>query len=200
MIVQALVIVLVVLIIANFAVGVFNRVSPPCINAEEYFQGAKRMPDGAVAGLGSIPTHTWSDYVGAARFSTGVPGTIGLTSYSAQKNGYIGDTKDSMEGYINPTINSMAEDDPSDCKDNTISDEASNAIDNVLQLGKKNKSKTDSQTAVADKSGSLSEFEVNMEGIMSKNSDKSGLKGRHMSVAHQTARDGYTSRPGDKDA
>ncbi len=199
MIVQALLIVLVILIIANFAVGIFNKVSPPCMNAEEYFQGAKRMPDGAAAGLGSIPTHTWNDYVGAARFSTGVPGTVGLTSYANQKNGYIGDTRDSTEGYVNPVVHAMAEDDPSDCKDHNVGEAASNAIDAVLQPGKKGKAKTESQTNITDKSGSLSEFEVSMEGIMSKNTDKSQLKGRHMSVAHQTARDGYTSRPGDRD-
>lgn len=198
MIVQGLIIVLIVLVVANFAVGIFNTVSPPCNDANEYFQGASRMPDGATAGLGSIPTHAGHDYVGAARFATGVPGTIGLTSYANQKNGYIGDTRDVSEGYINPIINELGSDDPSDCKDHQVGEAASNAIDAILQPGKKGKAKTESTTNISDKSGSLSEFEVSMEGIMSKNIDKSTLRGKHMSLAHQTARDGYTSRPGDK--
>ncbi len=201
MIVQGLLILLVILVIANFALGMFNAVSPPCSSASEYFQGAKRMPDGAAAGLGSIPTHTWQDYVGAKRVATGIPGVIGLTSYNNQKNGYIGNTQDSLEGYVNPVVHDMAETDASDCQDRhqrEVSEEATNAIDAVLQPGKKGKAKTESETDVSAKAGSLTEFEVSMEGIMSKNIDKSSLRGKHMSLAHQTARDGYTSRPGDK--
>ena len=197
MIIQGLLIVLVILVIANFAVGFFNQVSPPCMDANEYFQGARRMPDGAAAGLGSIPTHTWQDYVGARRVATGIPGVIGLQSYN-QKNGYIGDTRDSMENYINPVVNALDDEDPSDCADKHVSQEATDAIDNILQPGKKGKAKTESQTSVSDKANSLSEFEISMEGIMSKNIDKSNLKGRHMPLAYNTARDGYTSRPGDK--
>lgn len=194
MIIQGLLIVLVVLIVANFAVGFFNQVSPPCMDASEYFQGAKQLPDGAVAGLGSIPTHTWQDYVGAMRVDTGIPGVIGLQSYNQknnQKNGYIGDTSDSMESYINPVVSAFNNDDPSDCAEH-ISTEATDAIDNILQPGKKGRA----QSLACDKPGSLSEFEVNMECVTSKNSET--LKGRHMSLAHNTARDGYTSRPGDK--
>ena len=198
MLIQGLIILLVILIIANFALGIFNNVSPPCMNADEYFRGVKQLPDDAVAGFGSIPTHTWRDYVGAARVPGATPGTIGLTSYANQKNGYIGNTQNTLETYINPVVREMAEDDPSDCKDHTISEEASNAIDAVLQPGKKGKAKTESKTSVSTLNNSLNEFEISMEGIKSKNADKSTLKGHHMSLTHQTIRYGYTSRPGDK--
>lgn len=194
MIVQGLLIILVILIIANFAIGFFNQLSPPCMDANEYFRGARMLPDGATVGLGSIPTHTWNDYIGAKRVDMGIPGVIGLTSYN-QKNGYIGDTRDSMESYINPVISALNDEDPSDCADKQVSQEAGDAIDNILQPGKKGK---ESKEEIKYDNKSLADFEINMEGLTSKNVDKSALKGKHMSLAHNIARDGYTSRPGDK--
>lgn len=198
MVIQALLTVLVILVIANFAIGIYNQVDPPCMNANEYFQGATKLPDGAVSGLGSIPTHTDRDYVGAARVATGIPGTIGFKSHN-QKNGYIGDTTDKTDNYVNPVISAMKENDASDCRDNQVSEEASNAIDALLRPGKLSKANTESITSISEKKSSLSEFEVSMEGIATKQTDKTSLKGRNMSVIHQTARDGYTSRPSDRD-
>jgi len=195
MIVQALIIILVILVIANFSVGFFNKVSPPCMDAAEYFDGGRRLPDGAVAGLGSIPTHTSFDYIGARRVPTGIPGTIGLTSWN--KNGYIGNIDSSVEGYINPIVKEIAEDDASDCRDHLekdVSQKASDAIDNIFQPNKKAKA----EASKAPKGPSLTEHEVSFDAIESRKSSREGLTGRHMSLAHNTARDGYTSRPGDK--
>ena len=190
MIIKGLIIILVILIIANFAIGIFNRMAPPCMDADEYFQGAYRLPDDAAAGLGSIPTHTWQDYTGAKLVATGQPGVIGLTSHN-QKNGYIGNTYDRTEGYINPVIKSLEDDDPSDCKDQEISQKAKDAIDDILQPGKR---KTCNPTHKVAKAESLTEYDAS---ALTKTVDKSMLK-NHRSMSHNTARDGYTSRPGDK--
>jgi hypothetical protein len=159
------------------------------MDANEYFQGARLIPDGAVAELGSIPTHTWQDYIGAKRVATDIPGIIGLTSNN-QKNGYIGDFQDSIDNYTNPVINAFDEERISNYNNLQVSKEADDAINNILQP----EVKKDNIITITDKKGSLSEFDVSMEGIMSKNIDRSNLKGRHMYLAHNTARDGYTSK------
>lgn len=190
MIVIALIILLVILIISNFAVGIFNKMVPPCSADNEYFQNAKRLPDDAVIGLGSIPSHAGFDYVGAATVATGTPGVIGLTSYpSLQKNGYMDlSTNGTIEGYLNNM--SVTEEDPSDCD---ISCKASNAIDNILQTGKKYNSNSDGVMISSTKAGSLNEFEVSMKDILSKNNNQKKNRKNHASLAHSSERDGYCS-------
>ncbi len=207
MIIQGLLIVLAVLIIANFGVGVLNRISPPCTDAIEYFQGAARMPDGVSAGLGSIPTHTWRDFVGARRVQTGDPNVIGLTSYN-QKNGYIGKfSNETFDNCTNSSLVSIMGDDSSDCSDRLddesgkeISKEATDAIDDILNPNKKNARDAVRHPLINNqmKAASLEDFEIDTDAVVERNTRTTSLKGRHMSLAHNTARDGYTSRPMDK--
>ncbi len=183
---QALVIILVIMIVSNFAVGIFNKMVPPCGDSSEYFQNASKLPDGAVMGLGSIPSHTGFDYVGAARLDAG-GGIIGLTSYpSAQKNGYVNEKSKSIEGYI--TQMHTTEEDPSDC---AVSTKAKDEISNILQTGKKHRANADSRIVSNSKAGSLNEFEVSMEGIMTKNKLKKATSKNHRDLSHNSLRDGY---------
>lgn len=105
MILEALIIILVILVLANFALGVINRVFPPCADASEYFKGVKMLPDGVSAELGSIPTHTYHDYVGVKTFSTGIPGTMGITSWNNDKiEGYVTLAEPLMEELVDDGI------------------------------------------------------------------------------------------------
>jgi hypothetical protein len=191
MIIQALIIVLVILIIGNFALGFFNALSPPCANYRDFFKNGAQLPDDAAQGLGSIPTHSGFNYVGARVVSDG-RGGIGLTSHN--KNGYIGDSSDnSFESFMSKTGQDLCKDDPADCKIN-ISTKAADEISNILQPGKNN--------VVVDnynhkKGVQLNEWEISAASIQSKNNIKNSLKNDYRTLAHQTARDGYTSRPGD---
>jgi hypothetical protein len=83
MIVQATVILLVILIVANIGVGVYNQFYPPCFDADEYFKGARRLPDGAIAELGSIQSGTDRHYVGARIVETDDPTVIGIKSWNS---------------------------------------------------------------------------------------------------------------------
>jgi hypothetical protein len=189
MIIQALSIVLVIMVVSNIAVGVLNKASSSCSDGKDYFQGARNMPDGAVAGLGSIPTHVGFDYVGAARVATGVPGVIGLTSYpSMQKNGYLNNKPKTIEGYVTSMNLNTNDEDPSD---SAVSNKATEAINSILQPGKTHKPNKDVVKVTADKAGSLNEFEVGMESIHAKNSDRKTAYANHRVLSHTSVRDGY---------
>lgn len=83
MIVQAVVILLVILIVANIGVGAYNQFYPPCFDADEYFKGSRDLPDGSIAELGSIPSGTDMKYVGARTVETDDPTVIGLKSWNS---------------------------------------------------------------------------------------------------------------------
>jgi hypothetical protein len=61
MLVKGIIIVLVILLVANVGLSAFKKCSP----VDEYFSSAKRLPDGRLAALGSIPSGTDINYVGA---------------------------------------------------------------------------------------------------------------------------------------
>jgi hypothetical protein len=187
MILQGLVILLVILIVSNVIVGVYNRISPPCQDAEEFFRGAKMLPDGASASLGSIPTSSDHYYMGAKTVPTGIPGVIGITSH----NTYLGSSK--QENYINPVVNEMSENESDctdKCKNEKISDEAKEAINNIFPIKKSHDNKLVSET-----NGSINEFDNANEGISAKPSNKlKHTNGNHMALAHRTLRDGYSDR------
>lgn len=82
MVLQAVVILLIILIVANVGVGFYNRFYPPCFDAKEYFSKTRQLPDGAVASLGSIPSGNDVKYIGARLVSTGKNNVIGLTSWN----------------------------------------------------------------------------------------------------------------------
>jgi hypothetical protein len=94
MIVTAVVIILAVLIFANLALSIYNTVSPPCNNVEDYFRSARVLPDGRTASLGSIPSGTDIHYVGAKTVETSNPNVVGLKS---RDEDYTEDAIDSRE-------------------------------------------------------------------------------------------------------
>ncbi len=191
MIVQGLIIILVVLVIANVALGVYNTVSPPCGTAEEFFKGAKLLPDGASASLGSIPTSADRYFLGAKTVATGIPGVIGLTSHNYVK-GSDAEGND-REGYINPVVFQMAEDE-SDCgsrvKADEVSDEARKAIKAMFPGSSVNESDLPAKN-VTDNGKSLYEFSA-AEGMFAKSKPVKSASGKNMRLAHKTARDGYS--------
>jgi hypothetical protein len=81
MIAIAVTIVLVILVLANVGLKLFNYLYPPCEDSYEYFEAAKMMPDGAAASLASIPSGVSLNYIGAKTVATDQPGVIGLTSH-----------------------------------------------------------------------------------------------------------------------
>jgi hypothetical protein len=81
MIAVAVTIVLVILVLANVGLKLFNYLYPPCDGIYEYFEAAKMMPDGAATSLASIPPGISLNYVGAKPIVTDKPGVIGLTSH-----------------------------------------------------------------------------------------------------------------------
>lgn len=83
MITQAVLILLVILVVANIGIGVFNQFYPPCFDADEYFKGARKLPDGAIAELGSIPSGNDVKYVGVRTVETDDPTVIGLKSWNS---------------------------------------------------------------------------------------------------------------------
>jgi hypothetical protein len=179
MIIQGLIIVLVVLVIANVALGVYNTVSPPCGTAEEFFRGAKLLPDGASASLGSIPTSADRYFLGAKAVATGIPGVIGLTSHNYVKGTDV--EGNDREGYINPVVFQMAEDE-SDCgsrmKADEVSDEARKAIKAMFPGSSVNESDLPAFSAA--------------EGMFAKSKPVKQASGKNMSLAHKSARDGYS--------
>jgi hypothetical protein len=54
MIVQAVVILLIILVVANIGLGFFNNAYPPCFDDTDYYSRVSSMPDSALAGLSSI--------------------------------------------------------------------------------------------------------------------------------------------------
>ncbi len=64
MILEATVILLVILILANVVVFFINKVKPPGNNVDEYLNSGKNLPDGQVSSLGSIQSGYNVNYVG----------------------------------------------------------------------------------------------------------------------------------------
>lgn len=83
MIVQAVVILLIILVVANIGIGMYNQFYPPCFNADEYFKGARKLPDGYIAELGSITSGNDNKYIGARTVETDDPDVIGLKSWNS---------------------------------------------------------------------------------------------------------------------
>jgi hypothetical protein len=195
MIVQSLLIVLVILVLANFALGYINQVDPPCMNADSYFAAGRKIPSGVSSALGSIKLNTVERY----------PEHIVDPNVKLAPNGYIGKAASSvsggneLEGYVNPIVQ-MANDD-SDCGDRTkreaaVSREAADEIDKLFSTPKQEPGESAGIRASED-------AEVDDRTLASITTRTGGNakdnKGRHRSMVFKTVRDGYTSRPGDRD-
>jgi hypothetical protein len=81
MIAIAVTIVLVILVLANVCLKLFNYLYPPCDISYDYFEAARMLPDGASESLASIPSGISLNYIGAKTVATDQPGVIGLTSH-----------------------------------------------------------------------------------------------------------------------
>jgi hypothetical protein len=64
MIVLAICVLLIILILANIAMSMFNAVYPPCNTLEEYFKSARVLPRGKLAGLDYAQSKIKAQYVG----------------------------------------------------------------------------------------------------------------------------------------
>jgi len=195
MIIQSIVIILIILIISNVILGFYNRLYPPCFNAEEYFKGAKKMPDGVSADLGSIPSGTDRNYVGAARVDTGIPNVIGLKSWNAT---YVNPNISSSEDLINPVIQDAEEQDRMVYEDNyltikpsKVSKEAYDAISAAFPVSSQSDGGETKKKTTKIK-GYTGEFEDNFEGIKASNYTNQKTVSRQTSgFKHMAEIDGY---------
>jgi hypothetical protein len=195
MIVQSIVILLIILIISNIVLGFYNRLHPPCFNAEEYFNGARKMPDGVSSDLGSIPSGTDRNYVGAARVSTGIPGTIGLRSWNKS---YVNPNDSSSEDLVNPVIKDAEEQDRMVCEDNyctikpsTVSKDAYDAISAAFPVSSQSDG-GDTKKKMTKIKGYTGEFEDNFEGIRASNySTQKKINRQSSGFKHMAETDGY---------
>lgn len=80
MIQLAIISLIVILVIANLVLVLYNYLYPPCETTYDYFKSARTLPDNLSSSLGSIPSGTDLNYIGAATVPTDDPNVIGLTS------------------------------------------------------------------------------------------------------------------------
>jgi hypothetical protein len=188
MIVESIVIVLTILILANVALGFYNRLYPPCMDAKEYFSNAKKLPDGVSLSLGSIPSGVEMHYVGAQRVYTGIPGVIGLTSYN--------------DGLYKRPVSEELEDDLDDleCIGDTCTAKPSKinstTYDALSAMFPTSSQKTgDVKKVITEVAGHKAVFDATMEGVKAPVHIKSGGVIRNPSqYTYDTERDGYSER------
>jgi len=208
MIVTAVVVLLVILIISNLVLGVYNMLYPPCSDINDYFTGAKRLPDGSVASLGSIPSGTDKNYVGAARVSTGKPGVIGLTSYNKS---YIDPNSNSIESMKNPMFaDDELHEDEHDEDDEELDDVECDESSCTLKPSKVNYKAYDPEDAISamfptssqkqggtkkattEVAGYYAQFDMEMEGIGAPIYSKNTKRHKPISgFSKSLERDGY---------
>lgn len=85
MIIEAVSIILVILLVANIAVGVFNSAYPPCDDIDEYFESARKISKDSMTGLRTVQSGTDINYVGA-KLSTNESGDVVLKSRNEDYN------------------------------------------------------------------------------------------------------------------
>lgn len=187
MIVEGVIILLTILIVSNIALGFYNQLYPPCMDAKEYFNNARKLPDGVSASLGSIPSGVEMNYVGAARMYTGIPGVIGLTSY----NGL----------YKQPKSEELEDDtDDVECIGNTCSIKPSKinktTYEAVSAMFPTTSQKTgDVKKVVTEVAGHRAQFDLTMEGVKAPIHIKAKGTIRNPSqYTYDTEREGYCDR------
>jgi hypothetical protein len=197
MIIQSIVILLIILIISNVILGFYNKLYPPCFDANEYFKNARTLPDGVSSDLGSIASGTDRNYIGAARVSTGKAGTIGLRSWSSTYS-----DPNTIEDLVNPVISDAEEQDRMECeggmcsiKTAKVSKEAYDAISAAFPASSQQESGNKKVTSKVK--GYTGEFEIDFEGIKANNytNKKNGGK-RPTGFKHSTETDGYQDDTG----
>jgi hypothetical protein len=211
MIVTAIIIVLVILIIANIGVGVYNKFDPPCFDSRDYFKGSVTLPDGAVAALGSIPSGTDIHYQGVQTVETDQPGVIGIKSWSSVYNEspntppinhpIYEDANDAehLESMEADVYNRTRQDDeikpvdgqfvlvPGRKKNSDADDTAYEAISAMYQSESQKLSSRSSKTKTSR--GAMYTFDDSADGIRAP--VKARMRGPSRTPAHDTETDGY---------
>jgi hypothetical protein len=169
MVVIAISILLVILIVANVGVSVFNAVYPPCDDLNEYFSSARRLPDGAASGLRTVQSGTDGHYIGAKTVSTGKPGVIGLRSRNF-------DIEESLHAHSNA--------------------ELLKAVGNALGDNKPNKQENTETKKKRTKGNKSAIFEEEMEGLLAGNSHRNTNEKttKPSGFIKGIERDGYSDR------
>lgn len=108
MIVQAVLIVLVILILSNVVVGIYNTFYSPCVSSDDYFKLAKKIPEDSLNGLHTVESpikkknaviKTYADYQ--------EPSSIGSDDMMLKdKNPEFGN--DSLYDAVNDILNTSA--------------------------------------------------------------------------------------------
>ena len=208
MILLAIVILLVIIVLANIVLGIYNMLSPPCGDINEYFQGHKRLPDGSIAGLGSIPSGTDRNYVGLARTTTGIPGVIGLTNYSYSDPNGTGDDElrnpifdEDIDGIKKIKSNNV--DGSSELQKTRGVSRASKSTGITRINNSNNVSNTESfynpfygqvqnnQKNTQEYDGAIAKFETEMEGIGAPIYQKNKSRNRPSTFSRASEREGY---------
>lgn len=171
MISYAVIILLVILVLSNAGTYIYNKLSPPCDPLTEYFNQARRLPDGATTNLGSIPSGSDINYIGAQTVETSIPNVIGLKSK-------------------NKNVTTAPK--PADTKN------LKKAIDKMFESDEQETSTT--KQDITDFDGEkMANFEIEMEGIKASNSHRNNNKTSLKPSGHMkaTQKDGYGDRDPD---
>ena len=70
MIVEAVIILIVILLIANIGVGIFNSLYPPCSDINEYFESARKIPNSSIVNLKTVSLKIDTNYNGTKESAT----------------------------------------------------------------------------------------------------------------------------------
>jgi hypothetical protein len=166
MVIIAVIIILIILILSNIGLAIYNKLSQPCLDAKEYFANATKLPDGVSANLGSITSGTDKYYVGFRRVESGKPGVIGITSWNTGYADPRNKNKEYFSKYnIDDDLDEIAEINSNNytVKPSGITKEASDAISAMFPAA--SQKKEDTTKVVKENMGYYGQFEFEMEGI-----------------------------------
>lgn len=189
MILQGIVILLVLLVVANVLLTIFNKAYPPCQNVDEYFAAARKVPDGLPSSLGSIPSGTDKHYVGAKTVAVGIPGVVGLKSREEDymTPGYLGDLGNMSDGNNYNEIGEASNDKPADKADKSAYDAISAMFPASSQAQAGTKKRMNGYNG-----SNLAMFETEMEGVRAKANPRNLMAHSTPSdLSRHMVRDGY---------
>ena len=197
MVERAIVIILLLLILANITISVVNRMTAKCNPAKDYFQAAKKLPDGQLASLGSVQSGINTNYIGFKTVETGQPGVIGITSRNLPNEKSV--DYDSFTNKI-PSYIVTSDEDLEMLKDHTISTQYDKSIvESIKKMYPGSNHQVEERKREVKKYGDnpngakLAMFEVEMEGISAENGTKrQGNVSRPSEMGMLSERDGYS--------
>jgi hypothetical protein len=195
MVAFAIIIILVILLCSNVFLAIYNKLSPPCLDAKEYFANATKLPDGVSSSLGSIASGTDKYYVGFRRVESGKPDVTGITSWNTVYADPKKQKKEYFSSYnINDDLDEITEINANQytVKPSGITKEASDAISAMFPAS--SQKKEDTTKVVKENMGYYGQFDFEMEGIKAPIMKKACRVGRLASDnCHITEIEGYSS-------